>query len=581
MEAVFLKFVNMSITAGWLVLAIATVRLLFRRTPKRILCLLWGLVALRLVCPFSIESALSLIPSAAPLPQEIIYTAHPEIQSGITAIDNAVNPMLASSLTPVSQATSANPTQIWSFIFTQIWLLGILLMAGYGIISYLLLRRRVAAAIPVRQNIRRCEFIDSPFVLGFFPARIYLPAALEKREWEYVLKHEESHIEHHDHWWKLLGFTLLCLYWFNPLMWLAYVLFCRDLEGACDERVIRDLDREGRRAYAEALLNCSLPHRSVTACPLAFGEVSVKKRVQNVMDYKKPGFWILLISVLVCIVLAAGFLTNPETVYDYDRTYPQSQLKAPDRIQVLSGNGETILYEKDSDQYHRLLETLRKNWWKYTPEDLETASDEALVPVPAPEVIRTKSWKTHLEMKDDTIQLIYESEPFLWEDHKGKQTEIRMMAFLLPQEADNTDSTRNYFMLNRSTDFTNSAGIYTYYYPAEIAHDFWRFLTQKSEEVVTVVSGKNMSINDVIALSPKGEDLTVSDFDGFAYEEKGSYLLYSREFPINDVYALWLGHGGGLEKPIYCWLVHLTSGDRLDITQGNEENQITDFIAAH
>lgn len=580
MEALFLKLVNMSITAGWLVLAIAAIRLLFPRTPKSVCCILWGMVALRLIFPFSLESSLSLIPSPEPLPKDIIYTAKPELQSGIVIVDNTVNPMLASSLTPIEPA-SANPTQIWSFLFSRIWVLGIAVMLLYMLVSYILLHRKVAASIPVRQNIRCCEFIGSPFVLGLIAPRIYLPASLEKRDWGYVLKHEETHIEYHDHWWKLLGFLLLAVYWFNPLIWLAYILFCRDLEGACDERVIRTMDKEERRAYAAALLKCSIRHRSVSACPLAFGEESVKKRIKGVMNYKKPGFWVKLMSALLCALLVVGFLTNPEKTYDYDRVYPQAQLKAPDHIEVFSGNGESIVHEKGTEKYNRILKVLKRNWWKYTAEDLETASDDMLIPVPAPEVIRTKSWKRYVEMSDDIIELIYASDPVIWENADGESMEIRMIAFLLPEKGESEGNTKRYFILSRETDFSDPAGIYSYYYPPELAHDFWRFHAEKLQEEATKVEGKTMSINDVIMLSQKGDDLVLADFEGFAYEETGGSLLYNRVYPINESYALWVGHGGGLEKPIYIWLTHLTSGEHFSITQGNADNQITDFVASH
>jgi len=254
MEALFLKIINMSITATWLVLAILAVRLLFHKVPKWVICLLWGLVAVRLTCPFSIESVMSFLPSAESLPKDIIYTAHPQIQSGIVFIDDAVNSMLSSSMTPV-ETYSTNTTQIWSFLLSRIWLFGIALMLLYSLISYLLIRKKVAAAIPLRQNIKRCDFIDSPFAIGFFVPVIYLPTKLEKRDWEHVIAHEQAHICRCDHWWKPMGFLLLSVHWFNPILWLAYILLCRDIEAACDEKVIKDMEKDERRAYSTALLN--------------------------------------------------------------------------------------------------------------------------------------------------------------------------------------------------------------------------------------------------------------------------------------------------------------------------------------
>lgn len=311
MEALFLKLVNMSITASYLVLAAVGVRLVFRKTPKWVLCLLWGLVALRLVCPVTLESALSLIPSAEPLPQEIIYTAAPRIQSGVEAVDQAVNPALEQSLTPAPGA-SANPTQIWSFVLSRLWAVGVAGMVLYALFSYLMLRRRMATAFLVQPGIKCSERVNSPFVLGLLRPMIYLPAHMEPGDRDYVIAHEKAHIRRRDHWWKPLGFLLLSVYWFNPVLWLAYILLCRDIEAACDEKVIRDLSREERQAYSRALLHCSIRRKSIAACPLAFGEVGVKERIKQVMSYKKPGFWMVLLALIVSGAVAVTFLTDPE-----------------------------------------------------------------------------------------------------------------------------------------------------------------------------------------------------------------------------------------------------------------------------
>ena len=338
MEALFLKLVNMSITASWLVLAIIVVRLIFKKAPKWILCLLWGLVAVRLICPFSIESAMSLIPSAEPLPQEIIYTAEPQIHSGVTVIDNAVNPVLESSMTP-AELTSANPTQIWSFILSQVWILGMVLMFAYTLVSYLLLKRKVATAIPLVKGIKQSEYVDSPFVLGIIRPVIYLPFSMEEGDMAYVIAHEKAHIRRRDHWWKPFGFLLLSIYWFNPVLWMAYILLCRDIETACDEKVIKDMKLDDRRAYSTALLNCSIHRRSIAACPLAFGEMGVKARVKSVMNYKKPAFWVILIALIVSVVVAVCFMTNPEKDEEINSGYELIQ-------SVSTQNGYSILNQE-------------------------------------------------------------------------------------------------------------------------------------------------------------------------------------------------------------------------------------------
>ena len=338
METLFLKLVNMSITASWLVLAIIAVRLVFKKAPKWILCLLWALVAFRLICPFSIESAMSLIPTAEPLPQEIIYTAEPQIHSGVPVIDHAVNPMLESSMTP-AELTSANPTQIWSFILSQVWILGMVLMFAYTVVSYLLLKRKVATAIPLEKGIKQSEYVDSPFVLGIIRPIIYLPFDMAEEDMAYVIAHEKAHIHRRDHWWKPFGFLLLSIYWFNPLLWVAYILLCRDIEAACDEKVIRDMEKDERRAYSTALLNCSIHRRRIAACPLAFGETGVKARVKSVMNYKKPAFWVILITLVVSIIVAICFLTNPKTEEEDTSGYDLIEM-------VTSQNGYVILSQE-------------------------------------------------------------------------------------------------------------------------------------------------------------------------------------------------------------------------------------------
>ena len=246
MEELFLTVVNLSLTAGWLVLAVLALRLLLRKAPRWSFCLLWGLVALRLMFPFSLESSFSLIPSAQPLPREILHTTTPQIQSGIPAVNSAVNPILQEALAPAAGA-SVNPTQVWSFLLSRIWLAGMAGLLLYALVSTLLLKRRLATATLLEDNIRQSEQVGSPFVLGLFRPVIYLPYHIAEEDLTYVLAHERTHIRRLDHWWKLLGYVLLAIYWFHPLMWVAYVLFCRDLEGACDEKAIRTLDQQARK----------------------------------------------------------------------------------------------------------------------------------------------------------------------------------------------------------------------------------------------------------------------------------------------------------------------------------------------
>ena len=310
MSELFLKIVNMSISASWVVIAVLTLRFCLKKAPKWVNVLLWGIVAVRMVFPFSIESVLSLIPSAETISPSIMMEQSPSVQTGVPALNHVINPVISGSFTPAPGA-SANPLQIWIPVLTGIWLFGIAALFLYSAVSYWRLHRKVCEAVILRGNIYQSEKVCSPFVLGIIRPKIYLPYHMDSREMDHVIAHEQTHIRRKDHWWKPLGFLLLTTHWFNPLMWLSYILLCRDIELACDEKVIRKMSNEQRADYTQALVACSVDRRLITACPLAFGEIGVKERVKSVMNYKKPAFWIVLASVIVCAVIAVCFLTNP------------------------------------------------------------------------------------------------------------------------------------------------------------------------------------------------------------------------------------------------------------------------------
>ena len=311
MNELFLKIINMSISASWLVLAVLILRFVLKKAPKWINVLLWGIVAIRLIFPFSFESTLSLIPSAETIPLNIGMDTTPTINSGISAINNAVNPIISQSNTPMAGA-SVNLLQITIGIYEYIWIFGMIALALYTAISYWRLHRKVDTAVRYKDNIFQSENVSFPFVLGIIKPRIYLPFKMNGQYLEYVVAHEQAHICRKDHWWKPLGFLLLMIHWFNPLMWLAYVLLCRDIELACDEKVIKELGNEQRGDYTQALVACSVNRRMIAACPLTFGEVGIKERVKSVMNYKKPALWVIIIAVIVCVGVAVCFLTNPK-----------------------------------------------------------------------------------------------------------------------------------------------------------------------------------------------------------------------------------------------------------------------------
>ena len=362
MSGIFLKLLNLSISASWLVLVVLALRLVLKRAPKWMNVLLWGMVALRLMLPFSIESALSLIPSAETLSPEVVrFDPAPTITSGVTIIDNAVNPSLSESFAAAPLA-SVNPLYVWTYLAGWVWLIGLAAMLLYALVSYLRLRRGVSASIPLRENIYVCDEVPSPFILGIVRPRIYLPSALDEAQRGSVLSHECAHLARHDHWWKPLGFALLAVYWFNPLLWLAYTLLCRDIELACDERVLRGMDAGQVKAYSSALLACSVPRRMLAACPLAFGEVGVGARVKNALRYKKLAFWVIAASVTVCVIVAVCFLTNPRTDTDAAGLvgFHREQVTYADVTDESGAQPSSVqLTAEETDAVYALLDTLQ------------------------------------------------------------------------------------------------------------------------------------------------------------------------------------------------------------------------------
>lgn len=342
MEAVFVKLLQLSLPAGALVLAVMGLRLVLRRAPRWTFCLLWGLVALRLICPVSLESSFAWMPAG--LGDGTLVEEWTDDYVGDTAMVHDTAPgydaaaEVGSGPIPAGEGGtyvvtngegSGPPDTVESAVvpvLSRIWAAGVIIMALYALVSTLGLRRRLATATRLDAGIRQSEWVPSPFVLGLFRPTIYLPYAIQEADLPHVLAHERAHIRRGDPWWKALGFALLAVYWFHPLVWAAYALACRDMEAACDEAVVRKLDREGRRAYAGALLRCSLPRRS-WGCPLAFGELGVKERVRHVMDYKKPARWILLAAGAACVLVAIGALTVPKPTASQEDWRPLEELQ--------------------------------------------------------------------------------------------------------------------------------------------------------------------------------------------------------------------------------------------------------------
>jgi len=310
MTNVFLELCNRSIQAGYLILAIILLRLIWKHVPKLLYRYLWCLVGLRLVLPFTLETALSLIPKKTVVEPEILYSQNPTINSGIGSVNQIMNPVITKNFTPDITA-SVNPLQVVAAVCTAIWLVGMVGLLLYSVISYWRLYRRLQDAVLLKENIYKSDKIETPFVYGLIKPRIYLPYVMEKEYLSYVISHEKMHIKKKDYLLKPVAFVILAVYWFNPLLWFAYYMFCKDLELACDEDVIWNLPLEEKKSYAKALVMCSTNRKSGYISPLAFGENAVKERIKNVLHYKNPSFWAFVGICVVVLIAVVCFMTNP------------------------------------------------------------------------------------------------------------------------------------------------------------------------------------------------------------------------------------------------------------------------------
>ena len=597
MDALFLKILNMSIAASWLILAVILLRVVLKKAPKWINVLLWALVAVRLLCPFSFESSLSLVPNAEPIPQEIFMMEPPENHES-AVFDPIENPNLP-SVPSVSVDTSIETIQ-WKAVFATFgWMFGMTAMLVYAAISYILVKRKVKASLYLRDNIWICDDIQTPFILGAIKPRIYIPSGTDEVQLPHIIAHENAHLKRRDHWWKPLGFLVLAIHWFNPLVWVAYILLCRDIELACDEKVIRDLNKSESISYSEALLSCSINRRTIMVCPLAFGEVGVKERVKRVLNYKKPAFWIIIVAVIACIALTVCFLTNPkrdsfairitipagttrEMIYQEDFVYSDEEISPlGNKITISAGDGlgdtEVVLMPIEVTEENAYEPTyltpgmpvkmdVEKGAWFKIGISMQNPTEKDIdvyVEVEGIEVrISDESTPTSSSFDATLLEIhdgYYLVEPVegSWELSSADRIEVPIKMLdpsLEPEVGDVIE-------IEYSGEILET-------YPARIA-DVYGIRVAKENKL--------LSLNDVIMLSQKGMDLTWSDFEGFAYIETGSGL-YIRVYEINELFELWIGGGDTDEQPMYIYLrVRNEAEDRIDIRTEN----VTDFISAH
>ncbi len=310
MAEVFVKLLNMSITAGWLVLAVLILRKLFKKAPKTIICVLWAIVVVRLLCPVSFESVYSLIPTTEAVPESAAYINEPVMRSQLIVSNSEYTRNTVESPSFEINGDGARGIEAMEVVLI-VWVIGTVAMLTYSFISYIRLKLKVREAVVLRENIWLCDHIDTPFIMGIIRPRIYIPSAMDEKQMEYVIAHEKVHLKRRDNVWKPFATVLLSVYWFNPLMWVAYVMFCRDIEFACDERVIGKMDEEDVRKYMKTLVSCSIPHHKLMAYPVAFGEIGVKSRIKTIVSYKKPKLVLSILAVVVCVVMSMFFLVDP------------------------------------------------------------------------------------------------------------------------------------------------------------------------------------------------------------------------------------------------------------------------------
>ena len=425
MGAVFLKVLNMSITAGWFILAVLCIRLLFRKIPKWMNCLLWGVVAIRLICPFSIESPFSILSSTEPIKSSAVVEGEvrndiPSIDSRLTIVQNTINPMLTETFA-YNESDSVAPLQVVTFAAGLVWCCGMVLLIICAMGSVVKLHKLVNEAVCVRENIYICDAVKSPFILGIFRPRIYFSSALREREMDYILAHESAHLKRKDHWWKALGYLLLCIHWFNPLCWMAYSLLCKDIELACDEKAAKNMTFHEKKEYAKVLLSCAGQRSLVMVCPLAFGEVGVKERVKSVLNYKKPTVWIMMATAAVFVILAVCFLTNP-TKGDVELQNPIDENK-----DVYESVNSPSTEQMPSEEMQEENDTIQNIMLYEQPE-----SDKVCIKV-QPSMIKEYAYYYYIPTDKDqewlsaqVEALDLEGQPFgrRWEGHKEKGWQI-------------------------------------------------------------------------------------------------------------------------------------------------------------
>ncbi len=553
METVFIKLLNMSVSAGWLVLAVMLFRFLFKRVPKWANVTMWALVGIRLVCPFSFKSVFSLIPSSETVPEGILYAQNPEIHSGISAFNSVINPVISNSFAP-SMANSVNPMQVIMILAANVWILGAVSMLIYTAVSFFLVKRKVREAFILEKGIWQGDGVKTPFILGIIRPKIYLPVTLSDEDKEYVIAHERAHIKRGDHLIKPFAFLLLSLYWFNPLMWAAYVLLCRDIELACDEKVVKSMGEEVKKPYSEALVNCSAPSRRIAACPLAFGETGVKARIKNVLRYKKPALAVIVLSVLICTVLAVCFLTDPL----YSRgtpldTFIEKELSArcgePKENNYIAIDYEIIGIQNKANYKTLYMWVLSQEYSFDGTNPNEESGSHIFTAIT-------------VKKDGDTYKLVDYFTPrdgsYYVDDIRAK---VPLRLYFKALDSERYFKKQNKRCLEKARE---------YFSPAIAVIGGADGPTD-----IVVSNSKKLTLEKLVKLSEKGEKLTRRDFKGFYHYETGSGL-YIECYPIDEKFSLNIGYlNPDMEEVFYMYLsANTTANSSIDIRYGGVEEFI-------
>lgn len=564
MENVFLQLLNMSITASWIVLAVFILRLVLKKAPKAVSCALWALVGIRLVLPFSVESVFSLIPSRETVPQDILLSATPNVHTGIPAFNSVVNPVIEQAFAP-DPGDSANPLQIITAVAAVVWLMGMVALWLYAAVSYFRLYRLTRESVATEKNVFICDRIDTPFILGVFKPRIFLPSSMEQADVSHVLAHERAHLQRHDHWWKPLGFLLVSVYWFNPVLWAAYVYLCRDIEFACDEKVLRSVGEQVKKDYSTALINCSVSRKSLAACPLAFGENGVKGRIKAVLHYKKATVWVLVAALLLSVTAAVCLLTDPVQTditgasyrvshYYYDAMIGKNRANNERSEVTVDISDNLYVIRKTSGNYHSsfyLYESLTESFINRVRSYLPLYT--SLFDVE----------KAYVSVRSDIDYFfILLSNGELYGGYLG-------VGDAEPGQVYKYEKTGEYH-----ADLLNGAPRPP---QPQIEAEEQTSEPLSGQDAQNGASENKLTLTDVIERSEKGKALSWADFEEFDYVETGSGL-YIRMYEIDELFSLRIGGGSLQEEPMYMYLV---ANDGMQTVTDIRESDVRAYITEH